>query len=212
VLGLDTDQGAEAFELTKRFLDLAPGAFPGYSLLTAFGRAAPHNLDYQRANRVLPFPFHFLNNNQAMNVRPRNYSWRDFYDHIIDLTGYSFSWKAIARRFRATRGLTARGMNVVRAISTEGFGRLRYHRDIRRRLDKDPQFLPYFEQETTELPRYYFDLVRKDLGLLWEWLPEGALDHDPNAYLKTEGVRIPPFRSVLAIETGRQKNQPGDRL
>jgi hypothetical protein len=212
VLGLDTDQGAEAFELTKRFLDLAPGTFPGYSLLTAFGRAAPHNLDYQRANRVLPFPFHFLNNNQAMNVRPRNYSWRDFYDHIIDLTAYSFSWKAIARRFRATRGLTARGMNVVRAISTEGFGRLRYHRDVRRRLDKDPQFLPYFEQETTELPRYYFDLVRKDLGLLWEWLPEGALDHDPNAYLKTEGVRIPPFRSVLDIETGGQKNQAGDRL
>jgi hypothetical protein len=152
VLGLDTDQGAEAFELTKRFLDLAPGTFPGYSLLTAFGRAAPLNLDYQRANRVLPFPFHFLNNNQAMNVRPRNYSWREFYDHIIDLTRYSFSWKAIARRFRATRGLTARGMNVVRAISTEGFGRLRYHRDVRQRLDKDPQFLPYFEQETTELP------------------------------------------------------------
>jgi len=28
--------------------------------------------------------------------------------------------------------------------------------------------------------------VRKDLGLLWEWLPEGALDHDPNAYSKSE--------------------------
>jgi hypothetical protein len=189
VLGLDTDQGPEAFELTKRFLDLAPGTFPGYSLLTAFGRAAPLNLDYQRANRVLPFPFHFLNNNQAMNVRPRNYSWREFYDHIIDLTGYSFSWKAIARRFRATRGLTARCMNVVRAISTEGFGRLKYHRDVRQRLDRDPQFLPYFEQESTELPRYYFDLVRKDLGQLWEWLPEGALDHDPNAYSKTERCR-----------------------
>jgi hypothetical protein len=121
VLGLDADQGAESFDLTKRFLDLPPGAFPGYSLLTAFGRAAPLNLDYQRANRVLPFPFHFLNNNQAMNVRPRNYSWRDFYDHVIDLTRYSFSWRAIARRFLGTRGLTAQGMNVMRAVSTEGF-------------------------------------------------------------------------------------------
>ena len=90
----------EPFELTKRFLDMTPGAFPGYSLLTAFGRAAPLNLDYQRAQRVLPFPFHFLNNNQAMNVRPKNYSWRDFYDHVIDLTGYSFSWRAIFRRLR----------------------------------------------------------------------------------------------------------------
>jgi hypothetical protein len=192
VLGLDTDEGAEPFELTKRFLDLAPGAFPGYSLLTAFGRAAPLNLDYQRANRVLPFPFHFLNNNQAMNVRPRNYSWQDFYDLVIDLTAYSFSWEAILRRFSSTRGLIPRVMNVVRAVSTEGFGRLRYHRDIRRRLDKDRQFLPYFEQETTELPQFYLNLVRKDLGLLWEWLPEGALHHDPNAYSKSERSRQAP--------------------
>ena len=186
VLGLDTDQGAEPFDLTKRFLDLAPGAFPGYSLLTAFGRAAPLNLDYQRANRVLPFPFHFLNNNHAMNVKPKNYAWRDFYDHVIDLTSYSFSWRAIARRFGATQGLTARVMNVVRAISTEGFGRLRYHRDVRRRLDQDPQLLPYFEGETAELPSFYLNLVRKDLGPLWEWLPQGALVHDPNAYSKSE--------------------------
>ena len=83
------------------FLALAPD-----SLLTAFGRAAPLNLDYQRAHRVLPLPFHFLNNNQAMNVSPRNYSWQHFYDHVIDLTGYSFSWEAIFPCFRSTRGLT----------------------------------------------------------------------------------------------------------
>src|SRR5207244_12431942 len=80
VLGLDADEGPEPFELTKRFLDMTPGAFPAYSLLTAFGRAAPLNLDYQRANRVLPFPFHFLNNNGAMNVKPAQYSWRRLYD------------------------------------------------------------------------------------------------------------------------------------
>ena len=190
VLGLDTDEGSEPFELTKRFLDLAPGAFPGYSLLTAFGRAAHLNLNYQRAKRVLPFPFHFLNNNQAMNVKPKNYSWQDFYDKVIGLTGYSFSYKSIARRFRAGSGLTARAMNVVRAISTEGFGRLGYYKEVRRRLDRDPQFLPYFEQETTRLPQFYLDLVRKDLGPLWEWLPGGALEHDPNAYSKSEGGSV----------------------
>jgi len=26
-----------------------------------------------------------------------------------------------------------------------------------------------------------------DLGPFWDWLPEGALYHDPNAYLKAEG-------------------------
>ena len=144
VLGLDSDEGGEPFELTKKFLDLAPGAFPGYSLLTAFGRAAALNLDYQREHRVLPFPFHFLNNNQAMNVRPRNYGWRAFYEHVIDLTRYSFSVRSMARRFQATQGITSRWLNLVRAISTEGFGRLNYYREIRARLDTDGQFTPFF--------------------------------------------------------------------
>src|SRR5205823_9859757 len=86
VVGLDCDEGPEPFELTKEFLRRTPGAFPGFSLLSAFGRAAPINLDLQRDGRVLPFPFHFLDNNRAMNVRPRNYSWPAFYDQVIDLT------------------------------------------------------------------------------------------------------------------------------
>src|SRR5207244_4508452 len=110
VLGLDSDHGPEPFELTKRFVDLTPGAFPGYSLLSAFGRAAPLNLQYQRSDRVLPFPFHFLDNNHAMHVKPQNYSWQEFYEHQ----------------------------------------------------------------------------VRRDLGALWHWLPQGALSHDHHAYLKAE--------------------------
>jgi hypothetical protein len=186
VMGLDSDEGAEPFELTKRFLDLAPGAFPAYSLLTAFGRAAALNLEYQRADRVLPFPFHFLNNNQAMNVTPRNYGWRDFYDQVIELTRYSFTARAIVRRFRATQGMTSRWLNVVRAVSTEGAGRLKYYKEIRARLDSDRQFSPYFQQQTDELPTFYSDMVRRDLGPLWEWLPAGGLNHDPYAYLKSE--------------------------
>jgi hypothetical protein len=186
VLGLDSDAGAEPFELTKRFLDLTPGAFPGYSLLSAFGRAAPLNLQYQRADRVLPFPFHFLDNNHAMNIKPKNYSWTDFYDHVIDLTRYTFSWPAIINRFRANRTTIPRWMNVVRAVSSEGFGGLKYFTELRRRLDADRHVRRYFDQETTQLPAFYVDQVRKDLGSLWEWLPAGALDHDPNAYRKSE--------------------------
>jgi len=190
VLGLDSDEGAEPFELTKRFVDLAPGAFPGYSLLSAFGQAAPLNLEYQRANRVLPFPFHLLNNNQAMNVRPKNYSWPDFYERVIDLVKYTYSWRAIYNRFRSTKAPIPRWMNVVRAVSSEGFGRIKYHTEVRRRLDADPQFPRYFEQESTELPQFYVDLARKDLGPLWEWLPEGAMNHDPNAYLKSRTTSV----------------------
>jgi len=190
VLGLDSDAGEEPFELTKRFVDLTPGAFPGYSLLSAFGRAAPLNLQYQRANRVLPFPFHFLDNNRAMNVKPKNYSWRDFYDQVIGLTRHTFSWRAIGNRFRATEGVAPRLMNVVRAVSSEGFGRLAYYREVRRRLDSDREVQHYFDQESAELPEFFVRQIRKDLGPLWEWLPTGALDHDPNAYLKSEGSSV----------------------
>jgi hypothetical protein len=187
VLGLDGDMGTEPFELTKRFIDLAPGAFPAYSLLSAFGRAAPMNLDYQRAGRVLPFPFHFLNNNHAMNVVPKHYSWSEFYDGLVDVTRYSFSWRAIGRRFAATRTTIPKWMNVMRAVSSEGFGRIRYHTTVRRLLDTDQSVRGFMEGATTELPKFYHDRIRRELGPLYAHLPPGAIMHDPNAYLKTSG-------------------------
>ena len=180
VLGLDTNKGPEPFELTKRFVELAPGAFPGYSLLTAFGQATPLNLGYQRAGRVLPFPFHFLDNHHAMNVRPLNYAWSDFYSLLVGLTEHSFSARSNMRRFMANAGWVPKALNLVRAISSEGRGRPKYYREIARMLTTDKQFRSYFEQETTELPQFFTDRVKADLGWLWEWLPPGALFHNPN--------------------------------
>ncbi|MFQ5583301.1 MAG: hypothetical protein ACE5GL_02560, partial [Calditrichia bacterium] len=77
-------------------------------------------------------------------------------------------------------------LNFMRAISSEGFGRLKFYGEIRRRLDEDAHFRAYFEQETAELPQFYIERIRNDLGNLWEWLPEGAIYHDPYAYLKSE--------------------------
>jgi hypothetical protein len=189
VLGLDTDTGAEPFELTKKFVDLAPGAFPGYSLLSAFGQAAPLNLEYQRDGRVLPFPFHFLNNNEAMNVRPRNYAWPEFYARVADLTAHSFRPRAIARRFAATHATVPKWLNIVRAVSTEGYGRLAMYRDMQRRLAVDGGLRAFLNQETEEVPRFYLDRIRQQLGVLAEWLPEGGMVHDPLAYLKEETER-----------------------
>ena len=197
VLGLDVDKGDEPFELTKKFVDMTPGAFPGYSLLSAFGRAAPLNLEYQRVNRVLPFPFHFLDNNHAMNVVPANYSWPEFYSHIIDLGKHTFSWKAIGKRLIATKSTIPRWMNVVRAISEEGFGRIKFNEEIYRHLQNETGFRDYFERETTELPPFYKDFVKHELGPLWDWLPEGAMFHDPNAYLETVGTAGCSINDIL---------------
>ncbi len=184
VLGMDCDEGDEPFQLTKRFIDKSPAAFPGYSLLSAFGEAAPLNLEYQKQGRVLPFPFHFLNNHLAMNLKPKNYEWVDFYEKVIDLTAYSFSPKAIYRRFTATPYYTSKWMNLMRAVSQEGHGREMYYRKIRQNLIEDRKFRAYFEGETSILPDFYMNMIKKDLGIWYEWLPEGAVYHDPNAYLK----------------------------
>ncbi len=184
VMGLDCDDGPEPFELTKEFLDRTPGAFPAYSLFSAFGQAAPLNLELQKANRVLRFPFHFLNNNQAMNIKPVNYEWPQFYDQLIDLTKHSFSMKVIGRRARATPGWTPKWMNVVRAVSSEGFGRIKYQTMLRGRLETDKQMRAFFERDTETIPDFYADRVEQELGDYWEHLPKGALEHDQNAYLK----------------------------
>jgi len=186
VLGLDTDEGAEPFELTKRFIDLAPGAFPVFSLLSAFGRAAPLNLDLQRAGRVLPFPFHFLDASQAMNVVPKHYAWRTFYDRLVDLERHAFSAPRIARRFLANRTTIPKWMNVVRGLSSERFDRVRHHARIRGLLDSDRSVDRFFNRETAKLPTFYADRVRRDLGVLWDALPTGGLMHDHNAYLRSE--------------------------
>jgi hypothetical protein len=204
VLGLDTDEGPEPFELTKEFMRLAPGSFPAFSMLSAFGQAARLNLEYQRDNRVISVPFHFLNNNHAMNVKPRNYSWPVFYDHLISLSRFSFSWPMIFNRHKATGGAIPKGMNFVRAVSSEGFGRIHYHTAMRQRLDNDLGLRRFFEQETTEIPQFYLERIRQDLGPLWQWLPEGALYHDPNAYLKSDQEQLQISRNGKASQSIRK--------
>lgn len=203
VLGLDSDMGDEPFELTKQFLDLSPGAFPAFSLLSAFGRAAPLNLELQRAGRVLPFPFHFLNNNHAMNVRPLNYDWPTMYDHVVDVTRYAFSWKAIMRRIPATRTMIPKWMNVIRSISSEGFGRIAYHTMMRGLLDTDPAVRGFMEGETTELPEFYSNRIKTELGSLYQHLPEGGLMHDQNAYLHSEAAEVAAGMIAIRPKAGR---------
>ena len=188
VVGLDCDDGSEPFDLTKLYLDRAPGTFPAFSMLTAFGRSAPLNLQYQREDRMVAFPFHFLNNNGAMNVKPKNYEWPDFYDRMIDLHEHAFSKRTMYNRMKATKATIPRLMNIIRGISFEGWGKIKYFREIRRRLDEDIPFRKFFEGETTDVPPFFLDTMKQDLGDLWDWLPEGAIYHDAYAYLKSEGV------------------------
>jgi hypothetical protein len=83
----------------------------------------------------------------------------------------------------ATKGFSTKWMNFMRAISSEGHGRIRFYKQVRKNLVEDRNFRDYFEGETQRLPEFYTNIIKKQLGIWWQWLPEGALVHDQNAYL-----------------------------
>jgi hypothetical protein len=123
-----------------------------------------------------------------MNVRPLNYDWADFYAHAEDLTLYAHSRTQLWRRFNANRGVTTKAMNLMRAKSS---GRAHYQGKILRLLKNNPGVRGFFDGDTTVLPDFYRDRMRRQMGPLWDALPEGALMHDPNAYLKRhEAARL----------------------
>ena len=132
VLGLDSDQSEAAFALSREFVELVPGVFPVFALLTAFGRAAPLNLQYQEEGRVLPLPFHFLNTFDGTNVRPKHYSWPIFYNNVINLIDHAFSRKAIINRFLHNRGLTVRTANFLRSAFRAGSKRIKYLKEVQK--------------------------------------------------------------------------------
>jgi hypothetical protein len=184
IFGLDCDEGPEPFELTKRFIDLAPGVYPHFALLSAFGRNAELNLSYQRDGRVLPVPFHFLDLVQAMNVRPRNYDWIEFYSLVIETFEHSFSNRALMRRFMKNRKSYIAIEQLFRGVSSERNNRLAYHKRMRDRL-REPAIRDFFEGRTAAVPEFMVSQIRSHLGPLWEWLPKGAINHNPNAYLES---------------------------
>ncbi len=182
---LDVDKGPEPFELTSQFARLAPGAFPHYSFLTAYGRSAPQNLAYQKENRVLPVPFHVLDAQMGMNVKPKNYTWPEFYKHLQRLSRQTFSKQAIHHRFGVNHS-SWRWLNLLRGKTVQGIGRAERLQRFINRYETEAHFKKFYDGETTKIPPYYLEWIQRDLGALWPWLPQGALEHAPNAYLKDQ--------------------------
>jgi len=187
IFGLDCDSGDEPFELTKSFIDKTPGAFPAFSLFTCYGRASPLNLDLQRAGRVNAMAFHFLDSNHGMNIRPLNYSWPDFYEKVADVTRHAYGARTVWRRLAATGANMASLFSLFRSATTD---RPKYQTRMARMLRDDPAMRGYFEGETAALPAFFEARIRKDLGPLWDALPEGALEHDPYAYLGSQMAAV----------------------
>jgi hypothetical protein len=77
--------------------------------------------------------------------------------------------------------MTTKAMNFLRGRSSR---RGHFHGKIVRLLRGDASVRRFFDGETTELPEFYRRRLQRQMGPLWDALPEGALMHDQNAYLK----------------------------
>jgi hypothetical protein len=202
ILGLDTDFGEEPFDLTAEFVNLCPRAVPYVTLITAFGRSAPLNQRYHKDGRILPFPFHLLNNSTVSNVKLRNYSLTDFFDYTISMRRRIFSASAIARRFQthaSARTPWLQWSNLVRAISSERHTKTNRYVTLKHLLDKDIGVRRFWEGETNEIPTFYLSQIRRDLGEWWDWLPSGALMHDPRLEFAPDVTRSDSRATATAV-------------
>lgn len=175
IFGLDNDVGPLPFELTKKFIDLVPGVYTNFAFITAFGNSAPLNRQYQEEGRVIDLPFPFLDGNSGLNVRLKNYSFVEFYDHVIDLAKYAFSGPRLWKRFQANKHPLPRWMNLLRALFS-GKGSGGNYATIRDRLATDREFQAFYAGESARPPRFYQERVRKNVGPFYTHLPARVLN------------------------------------
>ena len=180
LLGLDSDVGHDPFTLTKRFIDLAPAAYPSYALLSIFGSSVKNNINFEQEDRIIPFPFHMMRSVLTLNIIPKHYSWEELYLHFIDLLKYSFSAKAMYRRFNANHMATTKWITLLLSLTIGGRGKIRYLSAMMKNLRKYPDFQSFVKRETSSVPAFIIESVKKDLGELWDWLPNKSLSYDPN--------------------------------
>ena len=90
-----------------------------------------------------------------------------------------------------------RWMNVVRAMSSEGWGRIAYHTTIRGLLDTDPSVRGFMEGRGRPAAGLLRGADPAGPGPPAPAPAAGALMHDPNAYLKSVGdAQVTPLRGT----------------
>ncbi|MGW8314412.1 MAG: B12-binding domain-containing radical SAM protein [Bacteroidales bacterium] len=186
MFGFDTESGPEPFTLTKRFVDLAPGIFPAYALFTVFGQHTTPNVRSGTERRFIPFPFHMMHGLNNLNVIPANYTWDEFYTHFLDLLKYSFSSRAMYRRFTHNPMIAAKWFTLFMSFSVGASGKISQVAATLKNLRTNKEFRAFMEKETDRIPSFMVERVRKDLGPLWEWLPDKTMSIHPPAPVPSE--------------------------
>jgi hypothetical protein len=81
------------------------------------------------------------------------------------------------RRFSANKMAAPRWITLLLSLTIGGAGKIRTLSSILDNLKNEPDFQSFVKKETDAVPQFMIDIVRKDLGPLWEWLPNKSLSY-----------------------------------
>ncbi|HVV19593.1 MAG TPA: radical SAM protein [Pseudonocardiaceae bacterium] len=168
IFGLDTDQGTEPVELTKRFMDRTPFVWPTINIPVPFGGTPLHD-EMVASGRVLaemPFNFYYA---PYLVTTVKHYDPITYYELLVDLYSHAASQDMLRKRLRATSGHRVIGW--VHRARTAGFrSDIAAFRAILRTLRSDPEFLAFHEGRNATLPEFYHRAGDRALGRYAELL------------------------------------------
>lgn len=168
ILGLDTDQGEEPFELTKEFLQRTPFVWPQINIPMVFGGTPLFNT-FQREGRILervPFTFY---HQPYLTVMLKHYDPVDYLQKMIEIHAYASSGQMLRRRWQASSQTVVAAGFTLRTLAMQS-GTLEMKETVTR-LQRDPHMRAFHAGETDTLPDFYATLYRRSLGRYAELMP-----------------------------------------
>ena len=175
MFGLDTDQGDEPIELTKRFMDRTPFVWPTINIPVPFGGTPLHD-ELTAGGRILsamPFAFYYA---PYLVTTIKNYDPITYYEKLVELYAHAASPEMLRRRLQAS---SHRAIGYVQRARAAGFrADIASFHGILDLLRTDPRFLAFHEGRTATLPDFYQHAGDRMLGRYAELLT--AADRTPD--------------------------------
>jgi len=176
VFGLEGEPILESLDLTAEFVRAAPGAWPTFNLVTAWGVSSPLSKRLHADGRVLPVPFPLLDQKSCSNVIRPDGSTADLYRGLVRLEEVAFGAVLSWERARRARRWGTRVINFVRGRGSEMRERIQWHRQMLRWLEHDRGFRAFFEGEAVPIPSALRDRALASTGPFVGLLPREIAD------------------------------------
>ena len=70
--------------------------------------------------------------------------------------------------------------NIIVIVTIGGKRKIELLKSILNRLNQDISFQAFINGETTQIPVFMTEKIKKDLGEWWYWLPNKSFRYEPN--------------------------------